>query len=621
MKFRTRQILLYLFPCVVLFAVHYNALRTWFFMDDFAWLGLRIDLNSLRDLLRVLFEPMAQGTVRTLSERLFFLVFSSVFGMHAGPPHYWVFFTQCGSLVLANAIVRRISGSAWAGAAAATFWALSHVTSVSLAWLSAYNEILCGFLMLAAFYCLIRFVESGERRFWMLQWAAYLTSFLALEVTVVYPAIACFYLWISARQYLKRALWLWIPSLAFTAVHFILIPPSVNSAYKLVFNTGIIVNLGKYALKAVGPADLPNLIPDMPGPLAMWVAAGAALLLAIFLCLQLWKRNVLPLVGVAWFVFFLVPVLPLQNHFSEYYVTIASFGLAMVAGWAFDSAMKSGWAMRVFAVAAIGIFAWCEIAQVVVTEQWYRRHSGEMHVLLDGMEQIAQQRHADTVLMAGIDDELYISGMLDNPFRFYGIHRAYLVPGAESLIRSIPKNQILLRTDESQGDSLIADPKTVVVAFDGRGVADITDVYRALHKGRIRVSTVEMADPRWSARLGPGWYEVENEYRWMPRRATVLLDTPDHGPARLSVTVYCPQLLLDSAKGKLTISASAAGESLGTRTLTTEGRQVLEFDPLSAGMLARKQLEITLEVSHVVVPPTDGRELGVPVIEVALKTP
>ena len=270
----------------MLFVVHYNALRTWFMMDDFAWLGLRQQYFVPRDLLEILFKPQAQGTVRVLSERLFFLVFGAIFGMKAGPFHYWVFLTQCGSLIFASASVRRFSGSRVAGLAAATIWAISHVTSVGLAWLSSYNEILCGFLMLAAFYSLIRFVESGERRYWILQWVAYLLGFLTLEVSVVYPAVACFYLWLTARQYIKKALWLWIPSIAFTLLHFLAIPKSHDAAYQMTFDAGIIANLGRYALNAVGPRELAQVMPDMPAPIGVWVAVAIAALLTAFVCVK-----------------------------------------------------------------------------------------------------------------------------------------------------------------------------------------------------------------------------------------------------------------------------------------------------------------------------------------------
>ena len=622
MKYRQRIVtfLAYAFPCAVLFAVHYNALRTWFFMDDFAWLGLRLEYHTPSDLVSIFFEPRAQGTVRTLSERLFFLVFSSVFGMKAGPFHYWVFATQCGSLVLAAAIVRRLSGSLLAGIAAATVWAFSHSTSIALAWLSAYNEILCGFLMLASFYCLIRFVEHGERRFWILQWIAYLTAFLALEVTVVYPAVACLFVWLAARQYFKKALWLWVPALIFTAIHFLLIPKHPGAAYRMTFDLGIVRDLGRYAFSAVGPSDLSRFTADMPGPAGWWVAVAMAALLAIFLASRLAKRDWLPLMGVAWFVFFLGPVLPLQNHFTEYYSTIASFGFAALTGLAFQAAFRSGWTLRIAALAAVSVLAWCEVVQSNLMERWYRTNSGQMHILLNGIDEIAHRRSVNAIMLDGVSDELYISGLMDNPLRLFGIQRVYLLPGSERLITSVPAADITMRTDRDMADQLISEGKTAVAAFDGRGVMDATEIYRAMAKGSIRLTVLRMNDLVWSSRLRSGWNDVENEYRWMQRKAVVVLDTPVQKTARVQVRVYCPQTLLDQANGKLEMRASVEGMPVGTRAIS-EGQQQLVFDPLPAGLFGRKELEITLELNHVVVPPGDGRELGVPVFEIALKAP
>lgn len=48
-------------------AIHWRAMLTWFYLDDFAWLGLQFEIHSPRDILRVLFRPEAQGTVRFLT--------------------------------------------------------------------------------------------------------------------------------------------------------------------------------------------------------------------------------------------------------------------------------------------------------------------------------------------------------------------------------------------------------------------------------------------------------------------------------------------------------------------------------------------------------------------------
>jgi hypothetical protein len=496
-----------------------------------------------------------------------------------------------------------------------------HATAVPMAWLSAYNEILCGFCMLAAFYCLVRFVQTGDRLFWHLQWAAYLTGFLALEVTVVYPALAFLYLWIAGRQYFKRAVWLWIPALVFTAIHFLLIPKSPSPVYKMTVDWGIVSNLWHYAFKAIGPTDLMQYTQDVPGPWAWWISVSTAAAIAVFLSVCAWKRDWLPFPGAAWFVLFLAPLLPLQNHVSEYYTTIPSAGLAMLIGWAFARAVQSNWGLRAVAVLIAAGFVWCETLQTQAMEQWYRTHSGQMHMFLNGIDELAHRRQVESVLVAGVDDELYISGMLDDPFRLYGIHSVYLLPGSESAIHSVPKDEIKLRTDRDTADRMIASGNTVVAAFDGRGVVDVTEVYRAMLQGRSKLTSVQMRDPFAASRLGAGWHDVENGYRWMARKASLKLDVPDAGAsAHLLVNVYSPRTLLDQAGGKLELRASIDGAPSVTRAVV-EGRQQLDFGPLSKDMAGKKQLEITLEVSHVVVPPNDGRELGVAVFEIALRIP
>src|SRR5947209_14647405 len=114
---RSRAALVAYYGVPVLFcvAVHWIALKMWFYADDFAWLGLRLEIHSPHDLLDVLFGPRAQGTIRTFSERIYFLAFSSIFGMEALPLRLWTFLTQLVNIALLIRITRRITGSAIAG--------------------------------------------------------------------------------------------------------------------------------------------------------------------------------------------------------------------------------------------------------------------------------------------------------------------------------------------------------------------------------------------------------------------------------------------------------------------------------------------------------------------------
>ncbi len=80
---RAARILYWLVPPVWCLALYWQGLFTWFQADDFAWLNLQV--HSWNDLWKALFTPQAQGTVRIWSERLFFIVFKSLFGFHPAP--------------------------------------------------------------------------------------------------------------------------------------------------------------------------------------------------------------------------------------------------------------------------------------------------------------------------------------------------------------------------------------------------------------------------------------------------------------------------------------------------------------------------------------------------------
>ena len=75
-----------------------------------------------------------------------------------------------------------------------------------MTWTSVYNEALCAFFLLGAFRFLLRYLETGERRYWLLQWACFLLGFGALELNVVYPALAAAYTLLCARKYFLRTL-------------------------------------------------------------------------------------------------------------------------------------------------------------------------------------------------------------------------------------------------------------------------------------------------------------------------------------------------------------------------------------------------------------------------------
>ena len=110
-----------------------------------------------------LFAPMAQGTVRTISERLFFLVGRRLFDLNAVPFHAVVMATHAVSLWLAVWLFMRLTGSRWVAVAAACVWTVHVCLYWPLTWVSAYNQVLCAAVLLGSTALYLRYTETGGR--------------------------------------------------------------------------------------------------------------------------------------------------------------------------------------------------------------------------------------------------------------------------------------------------------------------------------------------------------------------------------------------------------------------------------------------------------------------------
>jgi uncharacterized membrane protein len=199
-----------------------------------------------------MFAPMAQGTVRPLSERLFFLSFWHWFGMEAVPYRVFVFVTQFANLALIAAITRRLTGSTAAGLCAPILWLLSPVLYTAMVWTSAYNQVLAAFFFLVGFNSLLSWVETGRKRWYAGVWAAFLLGFGALEIIVVFPAVAAVYLVLFARRRLVPILPMFVVSAAFTVWHRSSARGMGSSVYAMSFDpAALLPTFGTYALLAV----------------------------------------------------------------------------------------------------------------------------------------------------------------------------------------------------------------------------------------------------------------------------------------------------------------------------------------------------------------------------------
>jgi hypothetical protein len=582
--------------------LYWRAPFSWFTNDDFAWLGLPLELNQ--GLAHVFFHPAAQGTVRFLGDRLYFLAFAELFHFNALPFHLFAMATWCGCLILAALIGERLTNSRTAGALAAIFWTASSVVVKPVVWASAYNEVLCAFCILLAFYARLR-----SKR--VLEWIAYLAGFGALETIVVYPAIAALYALCAGRKQFRSTLPLFVPAIVFAALHFLLIR-NTSPFYVLSFDRRIPGTLLQYFEWTLGPSRLYDLTLH-GGRLGIWLMWMIAAALGLFVIVRLIRREWIALFFCGWFLLLIAPVLPLPNHVIDYYATLPVLGLAWLGGWAVVAAWRAGWVPRVFGVLCAAGFVAGSTLEVDAYTRWHYQRSVRMRALFMGVEDALREHPTSTLILQNIDNALFQTGFEDEPFRLLGVHKVYLAPGDETKISAredlggISPYRISLRqafTILNQGDAR-------ALRYERDSVRDVTDPYRIALKAdprATRVASVDAGDPSAANLLGDGWYAAENGFRWMQKTGTLKLSGPTSRAERLFVSGYAPKAVL--ADGPVTMTVFADSVRLGAATVRTpDARFAFDF-ALPAELIGRQMIEVRVQLDKALRSPGDVRELG-----------
>ncbi len=604
----SRRIAYYAVPLLFCLAVHFRDLRMWFFNDDFAWLGLPRLVHSPADLVHILFSPMAEGTVRTLSERLFFLIFSSAFGLHSPPFRVWVFLTAFACSVLLIDITRRLTGSILAGTLAAMLWISNAGLALAIGWSSAYNQLAFAFFLLLGFRLLLLHIETEQRKYWIWQWVVFILGFGALELNVMYPVLASGYALCCARPYFKKTLLLFIPSMLFGAWHLFLIPAPTDPYYHAYFGTALLATFWQYWSYALGAL---RDAPEDWRPLWLGISCTLAITAALlgFTARKIIKRDWLPAFLLLWFVAMILPVLPFKHHFTEYYVAVPALGLAILTGWALSQTRNAMLAPAALLVAA---YLTVSIQDINVAERYFYNRSRQLKYLVTALQSLPKDEASKKIILAGVNNDLFWTGFLEDPFRLIGITDIFLFPGSEKTIDTHPEwggiSRYILSPDNAL--SILAGHQGAVYQLQGRRLRDVT----ALHLSELTeyVAThsrfIDVADPAYAGRLGPTWYRTENRFRWMPKSATLKIAGPQKEGQTLELTGYCPASLL--ASGPLDLTIRGDGVKIGTTKLAEPDKQFDFQLPIPAALTDHPQLEIELEVSRTTHIPGDPRELG-----------
>lgn len=581
-----------LFPVLMSIYLYRRSFRIWFLNDDFAWLGLGLSISDGSDLWKALFSPMAQGTIRTLSERLFFLTFERTFGLESLPMRIFEFAILGIAQILLVLVVRRLSGSLTAGLWASMLWSLNFGLSVAMAWLSAFNQILLSALFLGALYCFLRYADSREKKWLAGSWTCYLLGFGALESIIVFPAVLLAWALLLDRSKWRLTLAFFVPAVLFTIAHLFWIPKAKDAAaYRMFFDLSLFESIAIYWQWTFAAIRIQNFGPEWAWLVtpSNWILTPAVL---GFILWRTWRRDFLPLFGLILSIGLIAPMLPLRDHRTDYYLASASIGIMMVLGLSTIQLPKAAPLLLILYVVPSFI-----VQQA--TFEWYLDRTAPIRPLLRGLQHAVQTHPGKLILVDGITESVYESALADEALRLIGAQNIRLVPGSKP-----------------DGNPLTVAPETARIAFEKEAVtvyqfngSVLRDVTREWERDRaLNLSTglspeILAGDPIFNPQFLAGWYGIEDGHRWLSAKGSVQLGGPFAANAQVRMKAYAPAEL-----GDMELRIRCRGNLIYTAKVIP-GDVEIQF-PLPPSLQPFQSLLLELEASKIVRPPNDGRSLS-----------
>jgi hypothetical protein len=466
--------------------VYWSGIFAWFQQDDFVWLHLLATVHNARDLFWAVFRPAQHGTWRPLPERVYFITLQYLFGYNALPYRILSFVTQCANFALVAVITRRLSGSRLAGLLAAVFWIACWQLIVVMSWSSEYILPACGFCILLALYLFLRFAETGARRSWRWCCGVFLAGFLMMESNIVLPLLAISYAFLYARPFLRKALLLLIPSALYGFAHVMIANRHGMGIYAMHIDLSVVSTLASYLVHAfkVDEIDSFTALPAWYSPVAA-VVFGVAL--GAFVLWRTIRRDWLPLMLVAWFVFLLAPVLPLRDHVVAYYLTLPMIALSMLAAvavaraWNLSSSLPVAIGARALAtILAIGFL----VESVPVAKggtAWWADNSHTDEKLVRYVFRLHERRPEAIIVLRNVDSLLFWTGMAHYPFLNGRGSYVYLASGSESGIETRPETGFRVADYVYPPDKLrwgLIHNQVIIVDVSRAGFFDVTSQFR-----------------------------------------------------------------------------------------------------------------------------------------------
>ncbi|MBI3941313.1 MAG: glycosyltransferase family 39 protein [Acidobacteria bacterium] len=340
------------------------AFFSWSYADFFGpdavyYFARRITTGS--DFVRALSGLDDRGHFRPMGMVLFSYVFFPLFRYNPVGHHLFPLFFHTANAILVYGLARRLLGHHVGALGATLFFALHRINFFVTHGITFTPDFTGVFFILAALLCYLKGAEN--RRYRAASLALWMGALLSKEVAIVFPAILFCYEflcspeesgWSRFRLGVRRTLWFWILAVAFAGLIATLpgdglhpdaaghpdaatgplaaLAPKIKYLWwglNLAQGTGLTRLLGKNL--GIEAAPIRQAFPHHTSLAALLLLPFMAAFV-LFVLRALIRRDKTVVFGIAYFLFALIPVLPLTGQVMQHNLYFPLFGAALLFG-------------------------------------------------------------------------------------------------------------------------------------------------------------------------------------------------------------------------------------------------------------------------------------------------
>ena len=189
------------------------------------------------------------------------------------------------------------------------------------------------------------------------------------------------------------------------------------------------------------------------------------------------RRDFLPVFFLGWFAIFLLPVLPLRNHVSDYSLTLPAIGLAMLMGYALTVAWRQRFAWKLAGVALAVCYLTIMLSVDRASSRWYYQRGRTAESILTGIMRARELHPGKAILLAGLTDELFELTISPNALGAMGVNDVYVTPESRTVLHSEPVLDDYYTLPAQSAREVLAHGSAVVYEVRDGELRDITARY------------------------------------------------------------------------------------------------------------------------------------------------